>query len=253
MKIFKIRLDRDEILKIPECERQVFLTIAHIQNEISILLRSVLWSSDLSSSNEAVVQGQVSINLFFIKLLVGKLFEGWDFLKKSFFTCKALADDFSKFASPEQLASFDTLKKYFSKENLVYKVRNGYAFHYSHRELDNALKGIPDELDLYVEEKGNCNTLYYFAEILANSAVLNLINPSDNADALKHLEEEALNIARCFVKFGQAYMSFVIKRHSPQIWKEAAKPVEFEKLLVFSEMHLPWFTDSRNESEKNQN
>lgn len=247
MKIIRGRLDKGEALKIPDRERDVFLTIAHIQNEISILLRLVLWSSDFSSSNEAVTQGQISVNLFLVKLLAGKLYEGWVFLTKHFFTCKSLAKNFNEIATSAQKTHLDVLKQYFKKDNLVSKVRNNYAFHYSPTELGSTLKNIPDELDLYVEEEGNFNTLYYFAEILANSAVLNLINPTDKVDALEKLENEVITIAKSFVKFGQSYMSCVIKRYSPKIWKESAKLVEFEKLPNFFDIQLPWFTDTSNE------
>lgn len=244
MNIYKGRLDKDEVLQVPQQERRFFLTITHIQNEINILLRAVLWSSDYSSENEAEVQGQISTSLFFVKLLAGKLKEGWTILNKSFFSDKSLSSDFRAHATPEQIDHLDELSRYFGKTNLLHEVRTDFAFHYSPSELDDVLPTVSDELDLYIEQDGNANTLYYFAEVLANRAIISRIDASDEVEALKRLRDEVVMVSGHFTRFGQAFMSYVIKRHSPSIWKDTAIPISFKKLLSFSKIRFPWFADT---------
>ena len=245
MEIFRGRLDKTAVLQIPERERQLFLSIANLQNEISILLRAVLWSSyNISSGNEAEAHGQISTSFFFVKILAGKLKEGWILLEKGFFIDRVLSRDFRSTATPPQVEALDALKKYFGKTSILHNVRTNFAFHYSPDELDAVLAAVSDELDLYIEHGGSANTLYYFAEVLANHAVLKRIDPADLAVAMQRLHNETVTVAGQFARFGQAFMSYVIKRQGPSIWKGTAIPVSFDKLPSFSEVRFPWFTDT---------
>ena len=72
MSVHRIRLDKDALLKVPVGQRRLFLAMAHFMNEVSVLLRSVMWSDDLSSDREAIVHGQLATSLFFQRLLAGK-------------------------------------------------------------------------------------------------------------------------------------------------------------------------------------
>lgn len=219
MNIYRGRLNKAEVLRLPDHERKLFCAIAHLQNEINILLRAVLWSSDFSSDNETEIQGQISISLFFVKLLAGKLREGWAILDKFFFSHKSLSSDFLGHANPKQKKALEDLKRYFGKANVIHDVRTGFAFHYSPEELDAVLAATPDELDLYIEEEGNANSLYYFAEVLANRAALDRINVLNGEEAIDRLIGEVVTVAEQFTRFGQAFMSYVIKRGGQSIWQ----------------------------------
>lgn len=140
MNIYRGRLNKAELLSLPDHERKLFCAIAHLQNEINILLRAVLWSSDFSSDNEAEIQGQVSTSLFFVKLLAGKLREGWTLLEKFFFSHKSLSNDFRAHASLKQKEALEALSRYFGKANVIHDVRTDFAFHYSPEDLDAFLQ-----------------------------------------------------------------------------------------------------------------
>ncbi len=244
MNIYRGRLNKAELLRLPDHERILFCAIAHLQNEISILLRAVLWSSDFSSDNQAEIQGQISTSLFFVKLLAGKMREGWTLLEKFFFSHKLLSSDFQVHANHKQKEALEALSRYFGKGNVIHDVRTDFAFHYSPESLDAVLASTPDELDLYIEEEGNANSLYYFAEVLANRAVLDRVNVSNGKDAMDRFIGEVVTVAEQFTRFGQAFMSYVIKRQGQSIWQEPAKCVQFSILPSFSEMRFPWFTDT---------
>ena len=57
------------------------------------------------------------------------------------------------------------LRRYFSRENPLHRVRNNAAFHYSGESVPDAIAALPDDLLLQIylaEETGN--SLYSFAE-----------------------------------------------------------------------------------------
>lgn len=244
MNIYRGRLNKAEVLRLPDHERKFFCAIAHLQNEISILLRAVLWSSDFLSDNETEIQGQISISLFFVKLLAGKLREGWTIIEKFFFSHKSLSSDFLAHANPKQKEALEALSRYFGKGNVIHDVSTDFAFHYSPEDLDAVLGATPDELDLYIEEEGNTNSLYYCAEVLANRAALDRVNVPNGEEATDRFVGEVVTVAEKFTHFGQAFMSYVIKRQGQSIWQEPAKLVQFSRLPSFSEMRFPWFADT---------
>ena len=138
----------------------------------------------------------------------------------------------------------DNLKKYFGQANILHKVRTDFAFHYSPQNLDDMLVKVPDELDIYLEDGGNANTLYYFAEALANHAVLESVSANDKVGVMEQFKCEVVEVANYFTRFGQGFMSCVIRKHGDAIWKERSSPVKFEELPSFAEMTFPWFTDT---------
>lgn len=244
MSVHRIRLDKEALLKIPVSQRRLFLAMAHFMNEVSVLLRSVMWSSDLSSDREAVVHGQLATSLFFKRLLAGKLREGWEILQQHYFGDKSIAAVFARHATEHQKESLASLKQYFGRSNLLHDVRNGFAFHYSPSALDDVLPALSDELDIYIEKRGIANTLYYFAEALANHALLESLGAADRGAALAQFHQQVVQVAGYFLRFGQSYMSSVIKEFGLQVWKDPATPVDLGPLASFTEMRFPWFTDA---------
>ena len=55
---------------------------------------------------------------------------------------------------------------------------------------------------------------------------------------------EVVTVAEQCTRFGQAFMSYVIKRQGQSIWQEPAKCVQFSISQSFSEMRFPWFADT---------
>lgn len=246
MKIYRARLCKEALLKIPPEESQLFLALAHLQNEISYLQRSVLWTSDFSSDNEAEVHGQLCLSFFFTKLLAGKLNEGWQLLQSHFSNNRTLSEGFHDRGSEIGVEALKDLRKYFGKSNIIHNVRNNYTFHYSPEDFINAAKDVPDDLDMYIEKGTNANSLYYFAEVLANRAMINSIDPEDIVSANQKFNAEVTKVAQLFSRFGQAFLQDIIKQHAPEIWEDRAVKVEFEDLPDFSTTQIKWFSDTSN-------
>jgi hypothetical protein len=70
---------------MPERERTFFLGIGHTADEVSVLLKVLLWASYSSEEHELMKIAHTSQATIFAKLLAGKLCEAWKFIDKSFF------------------------------------------------------------------------------------------------------------------------------------------------------------------------
>jgi hypothetical protein len=244
MSVYRAKLNKEKLLKIPESERKLFLAIAHLQNEIRFSLYGVVWTHDFSSNNDAIVHGQLSFNFYYLRILAGKLYEGWQLLKKHYFSHNNLTIDFNSNGSKEAIGILKELSKYFSKKNAISRIRNNLSFHYSPDDLSQHLAEMPDELDMYIAKENDANTLYYFAEALANRGVLSKLDYQDNTNPIEAINAELIGIAKNFNKFNMLYMKYIISKHSPEIWEGAAEKMELEGLMKFSSIRIPLFTDT---------
>jgi hypothetical protein len=145
MTIYKTKFSKKRLLDLPADECTLFLSLAHLSNEIVALDKLIIWSFDLSSENEAVGDGQTALCFMLIKLLSGKLKEGYNLLIKKFFGTK-LSHEYEQFLPDECEETLARLKQYFSKSNAINHVRNNYAFHYTLDELNEALPNTPEDL-----------------------------------------------------------------------------------------------------------
>jgi hypothetical protein len=109
-------------------------------------------------------EGFSTQNLLVAKVLGGKLLEAWQAIGRLYY-----GSQLSRRIGPELMeeskAAEEELKRDFSRENLLHKVRNSAAFHYSGDAVPDAIATLPDELPLQIylaEETGN--SLYAFAE-----------------------------------------------------------------------------------------
>jgi hypothetical protein len=246
MEIYRARLNKEALQKIPEEERKLFVTIAHLQNEIRFSLYGVVWSHDFTSDIEAETQGQISINFFYLKILAGKLSEGWQLIQNYYNGNKSIAIDFNSNGSKEAISLLNELKRYFSKSNAIHNIRNSLSFHYSPDDLISQLDEAPDKLDMYISKDNDANTLYYFAEVLSNKAALEKLEFPADVNPIEAIIDELTGISKKFNKFNMLYMKYIINKYSPEIWEGTAEPIKMENLTEFSKVRIPMFTDTSN-------
>ena len=86
MELHKFEFKKKELLKLDENERFFIFQAGTIFNEINILSKVAMLSYDrklLEIENRAL---QLTQTYFFHLLLIGKLFECWQFLQRAYFT-----------------------------------------------------------------------------------------------------------------------------------------------------------------------
>lgn len=244
MKVIKAQLSVAGLKGLPIADRKLFVALANLQNEIRFLLRIIQWSAYYDSPIDAVVQGQFALNFFNVKLLAGKLREGYEILAKFFFPEKELVRRFQTKVGPETLDALKALKKYFSKGNLLHEVRNNFAFHFSPDALENEIGRSPDKLEIFLESGPDANTLYHFAEVLSTLAALREIGSPDPMKAMDEFTQTILTAATTFNQFNLGFLHFITSEHKSTIWEGSAKEIDLGELPPFAKVRIPWFADT---------
>ena len=132
MKVFRLSITETELNSIPEDERLFFIQTGQILNDLNILQKFLIISSnkleDTTDTTER--KGKNSQSLLITRLLAGKLHESWELLKRIFFSAR-ISQQYEQSLSPSAKDGLNKLKKYYGKQNLITQIRNEYSFLYS--------------------------------------------------------------------------------------------------------------------------
>ncbi len=245
MKIYRGVLSKESLLGIEDKERQLFVCLAHIANEIKGYQKLLLWSSDFTGVSEVIAQGRISLSMMLLRTLAGKLNEAHEVIRKNFHS-PGVSSHYYNNLSDEGSEALDEVKRYFGKKNLVNAVRKRHAFHYSPDQIDAGLRELPDALEFYLEGTGSANNLFYFAEVLASRSLLLEASSEgeDPAAAFRTVVQEVLRVAHLVDDFVQAFMVHFTERYQGEIFAENARAVELGDLPTFSAIRIDWFTDT---------
>ncbi|GBO52683.1 hypothetical protein APA_352 [Pseudanabaena sp. lw0831] len=252
-KIYKATIDKAWLDSLPNEDRIFFLTLAHILNEINGFYKLLYWTSDISSKSDLIVLGQLTFSRIAVITLVGKLKEANAFLNHYIKENESF-EKYKKKMSQEGIDAISNIHNYFDKRNKNFMdvVRN-LAFHYpnpknehNQRTVDDGFSSVlPEELTLYLGKDGSSNDLYYFAEAAFAHSLYKLVDDSDVISSMRKLEKESMKVGRWFRQFGHAFIVAFLNEHGKPVWKELAEEVELPPLESFSDIQIPWFTDTQ--------
>lgn len=204
MKLLKVDIPKSKLDTISKNEQVFFIQLTHFLNELNILQKCVIISSnELTSLTTVERRGQVSQAHFFIRTLAGKLNEGWEMINNDFFKTQ-LSKRYEKLLSQTGKDSLSKLKRYFRRDNRVNLIRKKFAFHYDKEKIKEEVDKIPQRevLEMFISEhRGNC--LYSLSDIIVNWAILNSIDSSNPQRAMDILiDEVAIKVSGWFQEFG---------------------------------------------------
>lgn len=234
MKLKKIKIQKDKIRAFAEHDKVLFIAFSNLFNEINILIRTLRFSNK-STGTAVETAAQNSQTLFFLELLAGKLWEAWAMMEKTWFRYKI---DYDLTDSGKD--ALDKLKRYFSKDNLVKRIRDNYAFHYGNDILEKIPTRIEtttdDEVfDIYLSKLTvNC---FFPPAMVLTLEMLKSINPNDAWKALEQLRDEVMDTAELWLEFLKAFISFITSKDSIKDGEEIIIP----EPPTFDDVKLPCF------------
>lgn len=237
MELAKITFKRESFDLIPKGERIFLVQLSLFANEITMLHKLIVFSNNYKDG-KTVLTAQNVQSFFLIKLLAGKLYEGWQMLQKSYFK-RSLSKQYEKILSKKGRDSIGHIKSYFGKRNLISLIRNKYAFHYDYEHINKELASIPadEDLELYLAPDHG-NSLYSMAHIISSYALFDEVDSSDDFKALDKIFKDVLGVASKFLVFAGEL--------SGKIWQTYRIPVSVGKVHIrrvptINSVRLPYF------------
>jgi hypothetical protein len=236
LKIYKLSIRKEGLSHIPEKEQILFLQIGVMLNEIQILYK-VTYFCNKKGLTEIEAKGQITQSFFFHSILVGKLWECWEVLRKTFFS-GTLSKEYAQILSSDGNVSINKLKKYFGRNQWMSKVRNKISFHHDQTEIQKQIKLMPDDklLEIYLGEAQG-NSLHYGSSILHLAGVLGWIDESDEKGAIGRYLSETQSVAGDFLEFLNHLLVALTKKYLNLKFEEN----EIPDPPSCGELYLPFF------------
>jgi len=215
MKLSRINIPKSKLDTIPEIEQVFFIQIMQFLNELNILQKCVIVSSnELGSLTTIEKRGQISQAHFFIRILAGKLYEGWKMISKNFVETQ-LSREYENLLSQKGKESLSELIGYFNDENnKVRLIRNKFAFHYDKEKIKEEIDKIPQSemLEMFVSEH-RINCLYTISDTIVNWSILNSIDSSNSQQAMDILIGDiAIKVNGWFREFCGDCVFIIVKK-----------------------------------------
>ena len=243
MELTRIAIDKEKLFSLDESEITLFLGLGHLTNEINATTKLLYWSANATTDQEANEKGQLSLMFFLIRLLAGKLYEGWVLLSKHYFNSK-LSKDYHKIINETASTAIKSLKKYFGPKNASKIIRNNFSYHYSPDEVSKYLRDFDGDLLAFLHEETAPNSLFDFAESTLLQALLNLLSENGIETSIKGLSNEFIDVSLWFSQASDGIMASIIDKNKGKLLVSEPEKIEVENLLKFDEIEIPWFADT---------
>ncbi len=239
MKLSKINIPKSKLDNIHEIEQIFFIQLMQFLNELNILQKcTIVSSNELASLTTIEKRGQISQAHFFIRILAGKLYEGWKMIGKNFLETQ-LSSEYENLLSQKGKESLSELIVYFKDENnLVRLIRNKFAFHYDKEKIKEEIDKIPQEklLEMHISEH-RVNCLYSISDTVVNWSILNSINSSNSQQAMDILIGDiAIKVSGWFREFCGDCVCIIVKKLGL-----SSTEIEIPEPPSIDEVKLPYF------------
>jgi hypothetical protein len=244
VRIHHIALTKAQLEKIPEAERSLFTLLAHASNEVGVLSKLFHFAIAFEGEQPVLVQAEQAQANLLGRLLTGKIYEFWELLQNGYFGA-AISRTYHPLLDAETAAALDAMKKYFSQDNLIKRVRNSHAFHYDVKQISAGFNAIVDgdPLDIYLSQT-NANTLYSFAETISLTALMENIQPGDPRKAFDSFIAETLRAADWVGDVVAGLMHTCLERYlGGDLYSLGAKEVDIEGAPSSQEVRIPYFIE----------
>ena len=180
--VYEFEIGKRDLLKAPERERVFFILLGHIFNEI-VILNKIALANDSAHNAEDIARAESHAyavqGMFLAKLLMAKIFEGWDKLFQKIFFNSTFRLEYEAALSQEAKHALGELGQFFANAAYVAAIRNDFIFHYPSEVLLGAIPHIQDDEEwlIYLSET-NGNSLYYLSEMIVGHAMMATIGPN---------------------------------------------------------------------------
>lgn len=213
VKVSRIQIKKSDLLSMCENERIFFIQSGDLLNDLNVFNKLLMFCSNRRTEDNLLMKTAMDVQIMcLIRILVGKLYEGWKLIEKWYYG-SGMSRKYDGLLEKSAKDAVDEIKKYFSKTNLISEIRNRLAFHYGPKKPEEWRKRVQDlikkmqasqKLEVYVSKSlGNC--LFAVSNESVILETLELTGASNNDQAWENLHENIKNVINWFIDFLNDY------------------------------------------------
>jgi hypothetical protein len=219
------------------------LLLGHTANEINVLQKTMIAMGQAEPHAVPLVKGaEIGQLLIIMRLLIGKLHEGWLLIKK-----RAQGDPAVRMyldqMRPEGIAALERLKKHFGKQSPLTLIRHRLAFH--NADCDdlieaNFLSLSDDEPWEFFVGDTVSNTFHYASELVVSRAAVGLMQKNSTPKDFVKMCTLVGAAANDLMQVCMGLIRVILKVRFPNVPEEK---VDLGNVEPLSELRLSFFSD----------
>ena len=243
LRIRRFHLSRKLLEELSDADRELFFLAGHVLNELNSLNNIVAWCLRSGSMADAGVCGMArgAQAMIYARLLAGKVLEAWEVLRTTWFARKP-SQAFDMWLHPESAAALAEIKGYFSRTNLLYTIRNSFAFHYSPGEIPKHWTDFVDGDHMQLILGGAIsNNMNLAAESLVNASVLRAAHPTDLEAGMERFVDEVHTMASHFNTFFEGVTLVLLRQMIGENFIEQGAEETISVESMYKDVRIPYF------------
>lgn len=182
IQVYQIPVPKDRLRAIPKDERAFLLLLGYAANQLSMLQKLLMFSSNKIPPNELEQQLSSAQTQMLVRYIVGVLHETWLLIERHYISNPLGRDYQSRIDSGGQQA-LSNLRRQFGSSNLLSKVRNNISFHYPKiDDVEAAFEAacndfdLDDHWNLYFSQYG-FNSFYFLSDLIIIHGIRGELSP----------------------------------------------------------------------------
>jgi len=242
IQVHPVTIPKDKLDAAPEEERLTYLMAGNLANDLHILQKllivSINTAHDMGEPHGLPANG---MSMLLVKLLAGRLYEGWNWLRSGANSHLGMRLALDK--TSEAWACYREITGYFGRDNLINALRQKIGFHSDVETMRQGYLLLAEQqmTELIAEQRGN--TFYGSADITSLGALCHLVKEDDVARALGTIADEVARVANLFgdlvvhiaVQFCMDVLDIDAKKQLEQVLEIDAPRLD--------ELRFPFFAD----------
>src|SRR6266567_12933 len=247
IQVFRVPISREQFRVMPKDERALILLMGHALNQIAVLVKLVTFSTNKDPDDP--IEGKVSAaqSQIILRFLFGTLVETWEFVRRA--ANQKVIGQYLPVLDKNGTKSYQKLRTYFGRSNLLYKLRNNFSYHYpSADQIEQGFEAIPQDAEglpweWYLSET-NTNSFYFSCEMAVGFGVIMQVQDEPHAmAAFGKVLREVIQVANTMQHFLMPLMrSMLFKHFGPSILDVQAGTTITDATGLY-EFWIPFFAE----------
>jgi len=249
IEVFRIPISKAQLRAIPADERNLLLLSSHAVNQLLILRKLLIFSTNYRSENAIENTLSAGQSQIILRFLFGALAEAWEMVKRPI-NQKLIGKDYIGLIETDGVTAYGELNKHFGKSNLLHRIRNTIAYHHpSAQELEAAFEDVPEDEDWAWYPSDTINNSFYLAsDMVISAGIMRVTGEADVAKAFGKVMDSVVSVSNDMTDFFLYLMRAIVTRH---LGADILSPSDGTKITSAPSLYkvaIPFFT-VRDDSE----
>jgi len=247
IKVYRIPIPKDRLLKLPKDERVLLLQLGHMANQVLMFEKLLIFATKLDPKEEIEQYATAVQTQMLVRLAVSAVFESLLLVKRLFVKSK-IGNEYKDRLDEKGRNSLAYLKSLMGKSALFAAIRNNYGFHHPGAEAtEAAFQAAVADADFdpmwkVLLSHHGFNSMFLFCDVIATKGIAAEAGVEDLAALQQQLMTDLREAALNLVDFAHSFFVALWVRHfGKEI--DAEGTTEITDAPKYDEVPIPFFVE----------